>query len=70
MDALDNPANELKLVTYNPSLFHLDEEEPSSIGIDDDDDLMKTPPKSAFEMELHTPTMRENTPDPYKFFIK
>ena len=63
-------SNDLKLVTYNPSLFELADEQSNGIGIDDDD-LMHTPPKSSFEMELHTPNIREDAQDPIrKFFVK
>jgi len=66
----ENTANDLKLVSYNPSLFELAEEHGATIGIDEDD-LMQTPPKSSFEMELHTPTIRENTQDLMRqFFVK
>ena len=66
----ENTANDLKLVSYNPSLFELAEEHGATIGIDEDD-LMQTPTKSSFEMELHTPTIRENTQDLMRqFFVK
>ena len=62
--------NDLKLVPYNPSLFELAEEQADSIGVDEED-LMHTPPKVQFEMELHTPTMRDSSQDlMQQFFVK
>jgi heat shock transcription factor 1 len=62
--------SDLKLVTYNPSLFELAEEQNNAIGIDEDD-LMQTPPKSSFEIELHTPNIREHDQQLLReFFVK
>jgi len=66
----EDNTNDLKLVTYNPSLFELAEEQAGSIGVDEED-LMHTPPKVQFEMELHTPTMRDSSQDlMQQFFVK
>jgi len=66
---LEHASGDLKLVTYNPSLFELADEQCNGIGIDDDD-LMHTPPKSTFEMELHTPNIQDSQDSIRQFFVK
>jgi len=70
ISSAEETSNDLKLVTYNSSLFELADEQNNGIGIDDDD-LIHTPPKSALEIELHTPNMRENAQEQLReFFAK